>query len=479
MLQEVSNYIKSNHLIEVGDRIVVGVSGGADSVCLLNVLVELYPIGIELYVVHVNHGIRGEEADRDEEFVRSLSQSLGIPYFRYNYDIRKIAREEGLTEEEAGRMARYRSFLDICNRHGCNKIAVAHNKNDNAETVLFHLFRGSGIKGLSGIRPTRIVETDTGGEVTLIRPLLFAQRDQIEAYLSQRKISYCIDRTNLEEDYSRNKLRNRILTYVSREINSNAIHHIAEAATRISEVDRYIEKQVENRYQELVKYNNGIYRLHLDDFEKEDIVLQKGILYKIMENLAGSRQNIETKHIEEVLGLIVKPVGKQISLPYGMIAVRDYQALEIMMADREEERYQRAFLHKELVIPGVTLLSEPRKIIESNVRPFESGMIFPKNSCTKWIDYDKIENALIVRTRKKGDFLQINGQGGTKKLKDYFIDAKIPQKDRDKMLLLADGSHVIWILTDGRMSEKYKINSETKCILEMKINDAEEKNNVR
>lgn len=480
MLQEVSSYIKSNYLIEAGDRIVIGVSGGADSICLLHVLYELYyHKGVELFVVHINHGIRGAEADRDEEFVKQLSESLGLLFFPFSYDIRTIATEEGLSEEEAGRVVRYRSFLEICDRHRCNKIAIAHNKNDNAETVLFHLFRGSGIRGLSGIRPTRRVETEAGGEVTIIRPLLLVERDQIEAFLNVRQLSYCIDQTNLQEDYSRNKLRNRVLTYVTREINTNAVNHIAEAADRLSEVDRYIEKQVEDRFQVLVRHKDGIYRLMIDAFEKEDIVLRKGILYKIMEKLAGSRKNIETKHVEEILSLTSKQVGKQVSLPYGIVAIRDYQGLALRIKDMEEEENLRTFDEKKLVIPGLTLLSEFGKTIRTEILSNDGGIIFPKNSCTKWIDYDKIENALTVRTRKEGDFLQINSQGGTKKLKNYFIDSKTPVKERDKTLLIADGDHIIWIPTDGRMSEKYKISTQTKNILELKIFDVEEKKNVR
>lgn len=479
MLQKVSNYIRERHLIEAGDKIVIGVSGGADSVCLLYVLHELYrEQEITLIVVHVNHGIRGEAAERDEEFVRSLANKLGMDFYAFHYDIHRIAEEAGLTEEEAGRNVRYESFLEICNRFQCNKIGIAHNKNDNAETVLFHLFRGSGIRGLSGIDPARKIRNETGEEIMIIRPLLSVERQEIEAYLEHREIPYCIDQTNLEDNYSRNKLRNRVLTYVTNEINANAIHHLNEASEKLAEIDRYIEKQVTKQMEELVKQGIDGYQILVEDLMKVDIVIRKGILLKIIEKLAGSRKDIGTKHLEEVLSLLDRQVGKRVMLPYGIRAVREYEVLRLFVDSGEQEELG-VFSERVLCIPGITFLKEKGIAIQTRVIPYEAGIFIHKNSCKKWIDYDRIENAVTVRTRKMGDYFEVNSQGGNKKLKDYFIDHKIPQKDRDGILLIADGSHILWILSDGRMSEKYKINDDTQNILELKIINTEEKDNDR
>ncbi len=486
MIDKVSKYIEENNLISESDKIVVGVSGGADSVCLLHVLNELYrERSVELLVAHIHHGIRGEAADRDEAFVRQLADKLELPFLSYRYDIPRIAEEEGMTEEEAGRELRYRTFLTICNTYGCNKIAVAHNRNDNAETVLFNLFRGSGIRGLGGISSSREASPDQKS-VTMIRPLLFVLREEIEEYLRNNRIEYCTDASNLSECYSRNKLRNNVLSYVTREVNFNAVTHITEAAEDLKEASDFIEKQVMTKFEELVKFpdegGEPLFEFDADAMNREDIVLQKGILIKIIEKLSGSRRDISRTHVLKLLELLRKPVGKQISLPYGITAKRSYHAIRIF---RQEELIRTRALQERidpviLKIPGSIMADSVGKVVESGIISNKKGLTFPKNSCTKWFDYDKIENALELRTRKDGDYLQINSLGGRKKLKDYFIDQKLPKEQRDSVLLLADGSHILWILADGdRMSEKYKITEETDRILWININNAEEKEDGR
>ena len=186
MLKKVSDYINSHNLIENGDRILVGVSGGADSVCLLHILSTLYQDSdVDFFVVHVHHGIRNEEADRDEAFVKSLCEGLKLPYCAYHFDVISLAGHEGLSEEEAGRRVRYKAFTDASDRFGCNKVAVAHNKNDNAETFLLNLFRGSAVKGLTGMDSIINMNTDAGS-IVVIRPLLPITREEIEAYIKKR-----------------------------------------------------------------------------------------------------------------------------------------------------------------------------------------------------------------------------------------------------------------------------------------------------
>jgi len=479
MLEKVFNYAASNHMIERGDRIIVGVSGGADSVCLLHVLHKLYQeMDVTLIAVHVNHGIRGEEADRDEQYVKELCQSYGIRFHRVMEDVRKIALEQGLSEEEAGRNVRYEAFLKIGKTEKCNKIAVAHNKNDNAETVLFHLFRGTGIKGLTGTPPCRKLTTDTG-EMMLIRPLLCAERREIEAYLKSESILYQIDSTNLTEDYSRNKIRNRILQYAVEEINSGAVGNICDSAAKLEEVWEYIDSQVELRFQTIVSHTGDFYEIPVRELMQEPAVLQKGILRRIMEKLAGSLKDLESGHVDAVLSLIQKQVGKCIHLPYGILAERGYDQIKMYLAAdlkdcvEQEQRMEPVSVR----IPGQTIITQKRKKFETEIIKYEKNEPIPKSSCMKWFDYDKIENAVVIRQRREGDVIQVNASGGRKKLKDYFIDQKIPQKQRDSQLLITDGSHVMWIPGAGeRMSEKYKVDTATKNVLLMKMFDLEEEN---
>ena len=196
MLTRVYNYVKSHKLIKKGDRILLGVSGGADSVCLLHLLSTLYrDKNVDFFVVHVNHGIRFEEAERDEAFVKALCANMGLAYSVYHYDVKAIASKLGLSEEEAGRKVRYEAFADASIKNKCNKVATAHNKNDNAETILFNLFRGSGIKGLTGMSPIITMKMDAG-VITIIRPILSIERGDIEEYLSKGNLEFQNDSTD-------------------------------------------------------------------------------------------------------------------------------------------------------------------------------------------------------------------------------------------------------------------------------------------
>jgi len=478
MIKKVFDYIEANNLIEYGDRILIGVSGGADSVCLMHILSSLYKdTDVKLFAVHVHHGIREIEADNDKAFVEELCNKLNIPFLAYHYDVKSIADREGLSEEEAGRKVRYESFYDASIKYRCNKIAIAHNKNDNAETILFNLFRGSGIKGLTGIKPLITMKTDTGN-ITIIRPLLFVTRDEIETYLSENNLGFQSDSTNFQNIYTRNKIRNVILNYAKKEINSNVVDHITNTGIILSEVWSFAEKHINDRFRAIVREKTGLYEYNTDELEKEDIIVQKGIIMEIFSRLAGNLKDIEAKHVDDVLSLNQKQVGKKLNLPYGMTAVKKYGIINIYNSSVTENNRQEKISIDEtdIIVPGRTYVEQLGICIETEILKNKKIDSFPKNCCVKWFDYDKIENTLKLRTRKTGDWLQINSQGGRKKLKDYFIDMKIPKEERNHILLVADGSHVIWVLDPGnRISENYKITDQTKKILSINIINAKEK----
>jgi tRNA(Ile)-lysidine synthase len=476
MLSKAWDCIKLNNMIEKGDRIVVGVSGGADSVCLLYVLEAFCRgCGAHLTTVHINHGIRGEEAEQDEQFVKELCRGLKIDFCSFYYPVKEIAKELGLSEEEAGRKIRYETFLEICKSRKCNKIAVAHNRNDNAETVLFNLFRGTGIKGLSGIESKRSILTEVG-EIILIRPLLYIERKEIEDYLQQRNITWQTDSTNLHEDYSRNKIRNKILAYAVKEINSGATCNITETASQLREAGDFIEAEVCKAYLSLVDESEGCLRIPINEFLTKHLVIQKGIIMKMLEKLSGKRKDIEAKHIQAVLSLFEKQVGRLIHLPYEIIAEKEYEQIKLFCVARDRNNVVRIAPDSIRVgTSGETLIPWKAKICETVLINYKNNITIPKSSCVKWFDYDKIENAVTIRTRREGDFIQINSSGGNKKLKDYFIDQKIPQRLRDRILLVADGSHIMWIVGEwDRMSERYKVDETTQRVLIMKMFDLEE-----
>lgn len=483
MINKVSKYINSNKLIEKGDRIIIGVSGGADSVCLLHILFSLYKdTDVKLIAVHVHHGIRGKEADEDEAFVRDLCNNLGVEFVAYHYDMKLTAKEEGLSEEEAGRKIRYQSFLEASKKNKCNKVAIAHNKNDSAETFLFNLFRGSGIKGLTGINPMVTMKTDTG-DITIIRPLLFVRREDIEEYLKEEGLSYQSDLTNFSDLYTRNKIRNRILAYIKDNINPGVVEHITSAADILGETYDFVDRYSCDRFMAIVSESDNSYEYDVNELMKEDIVIQKEVIRKILEKLAGKLKDIEKKHVEDILALGKKQVGRRIHLPYNMLALKKYDKVMIYIVQdnsKESIKNHNKMEPVEIKIPGKTYLSKDDIYIDTKTFNYDKNETFPQNSCVKWFDCDRIENTLILRTRRTGDYIQINSQGGRKKLKDYFIDLKIPKEERDNILLVADENHILWIIGYGnRISENYKISDSTNHILSMKLIDSKEKKNDR
>lgn len=328
--KEIIAFCEKYQMFQTGDGIVIGLSGGADSVCLtyfLDSIREQY--ALKLYAVHVHHGIRGAEADQDEAFAEKCAERLGIPYESVKYDIPALAKQHGMSEEEAGRFYRYQYFREVVERRGCKWIAVAHHRDDQAETVLFHLLRGSGLRGMGGIRPV---------QNGIIRPLLAVSRQEIEQELRAEGIDWREDATNQECQYARNKLRNEVIPYLRREIQPEAVSHIAETALQLQEAWGYMSRQVKLAAEQMAFRGQGKIRLKRSAFLELDPALQPYVLLNLIEELAGNRKDIGKVHIRALMDLIQGDTGRRISLPYRLQAGRDYEEIWLAkMADGEEE----------------------------------------------------------------------------------------------------------------------------------------------
>lgn len=479
--EKVFSYIREHHMLEPQDSIVAGISGGADSICLLYMLIKLAErMPITLSVVHVNHGIR-IEAEEDLCYVESLCEKHGISFYPYHIDVRKKAEEDSCSEEEAGRNARYQAFSETAELVHANKIAVAHNKNDCSETMLFHLFRGSGVRGLSGISPVR-------GKI--IRPILCLERKEIEAYLEERGISYCHDRTNEEDSYTRNRIRHHILPYADREIVKGCVGHMAETAELFQEVEDYLTQQTETAMTHCVRKENVIgtegeeliYRIVVSEFATYHRAIQKRILYQLVVSLSPQKKDITQVHIRDLHSLFQKEANRDMILPFGIVGQRRYGEVMIMRKKKkglgEQEKgqdvvfIQETVKYKDLLTHAQTVSLQDGTKLELTVFSANgSELCFPQKKYTKFFDYDKIEHDLVIRTRKMGDYLTIAGQKGQlrhKSVKDYMITEKIPREERDTTVLLAEKEHILWLLP-YRMSEYYKVSSETKNILQVKL----------
>ena len=460
VIKIVESYMEQHHMVEEGDVIVAGVSGGADSVCLFTILKEYCAKkGATLVVVHMNHGIR-EDAAKDAEFVGNLCQAAGVEYHLFCEDIPAYAKERGIGTEEAGRMARYEAFEKIRASFGTHaKIAVAHNRNDQAETTLFHLLRGSGVAGLSGIMPVR---------EHIIRPLLCVERKEIEYYLTQKGIKWCIDSTNEENTYTRNKLRNVVFPYVEKEICEQSIHHVARAAEEMAQVRTFLEELTSEAEKTVLKKEKEMVSICQEEFLKQHEVIRKQLILRALAYLVPSRKDFTSLHVRDILSLFEKHSGKQIQLPYGLCAVREFDKIII----RKQTSETGGQVIMPVTVPGQVICKDGT-IVEFSLLPADKYRDIPQKTYTKWFDYGKIGHCLMLRNRQSGDYLTITAGGGRKKIKEYFIEEKVPRLERENKLLLADDKHILWII-GMRISEAYKVTDETKTILQVKIKHTEE-----
>ena len=303
MKEKVKEIIKKYNLINTGDKIVLGVSGGPDSIAMLDILRQLKSeMEFEIYVVHINHSIRGEDADEDEEYVKNYCRKYEIECFTKKIDVPTIARTEKIGTEEAGRKVRYEYFEEILKETGSNKIAIAHNKNDNVETIIMHLLRGSGISGLKGIEPIR--------ENKFIKPLIECDRQEIEKYCEENNLQPRIDKTNFENECTRNKIRNIVIPYIKKEFNPNIIETMTRLSDVISSENDFIENIAKENYNKiLVIEGKDKIELKLKEFNLLDEVLKNRIILIATKKLFGSTQGIEKVNIVDIIKLCNNNIG--------------------------------------------------------------------------------------------------------------------------------------------------------------------------
>ena len=457
MLEKVKNYIEKWHMLKSEDKVIVGVSGGADSICLVLLLLELQKtIGFEMVAVHVNHGLRGEEADKDQEYVMRFCEKQGLLCEAYFENVELVAKKWKQSTEEAGREVRRRFFEQAMKKHGGTKIALAHHQDDSAETFLIHLARGTGLRGLGGIAPVK-------GNV--IRPLLCVRRKEIEDYLTQCGVEYCIDETNASDCYTRNRIRNHILPYLEEQVNPKTVAHMNETMEQIRQVQELLDELTREAWEICVqKVENG-YCIEEHSYRKLSKVIPPLLIKQVMATVSSCEKDLEAVHVNQIQDLFEKQTGRKLDLPYRMEARRSYEGVFIGIKEEVEE-------------------FEEEKVFDINQAEadFDWGTYkvhcqkINVNACSKKhtevFNCDIIKGNISFRTRREGDYITIHPDGRTQKLKSYFINEKIPQSERDKILLVAEGSHILWIV-GYRKNCAYEVNEETKNILEIKIHKGE------
>ena len=316
MKQKVIETIRKYSLIEDGDKIVLGVSGGPDSISMLNILKEIKEeqiIKFEIYVAHINHMIR-EEAIDDEKYVEDYCNRNNIKCYIKRIDVVKIANDKKIGTEEAGRNARYDFFEEILKETDSNKIAIAHNKNDKIETIIMHLLRGSGLLGLKGIEPIR--------DNKFIRPLIECERSEIEQYCEENELNPRIDKTNFENEYTRNKIRNMVIPYIKQKFNPNIIQTLSRLSEVVTEEVEYVDKQTQKIYQQiLIEKTDQQIALNLKKFNEQEKIIKSQLILLATKQLMGSTQGIEKIHIEDIIKLCNNNIGNKYLTPNKKIKI--------------------------------------------------------------------------------------------------------------------------------------------------------------
>ncbi|MCR5526688.1 MAG: tRNA lysidine(34) synthetase TilS [Lachnospiraceae bacterium] len=447
---QVKRYIINNRMIMPGERVAVGVSGGADSMCLLFLLNSLSKeLGFSIIAVHVEHGIRGQESLDDASYTEEECRKLGIEYRVFHIDAPKLAAERRETLEEAARIERYRIFESV----GADKIAVAHHAGDEAETLLFNIFRGSGLKGLGAIAPIR-------GKV--IRPLLELTKSQIIDFCDENEIKFRTDKTNFDNDIARNAIRNQIIP-IADKINSASVAHMAKIAASMRDWNDYIEFEADKLEKKYISEDKaGRVRLDTAVFENTKAIMVSEIVRRCILRASGKLKDITAEHINNCMELGRNTSGKSLDIPYGICVKNEFGTL---IFEKKSHKSVKDSVNIEVPLNGIINTKDGKRWKFESQSDYD-GRIIKDITYTKWFDYDRIVEKPILRTRRTGDYVSI--KGGRKKLKDVFIEAKIPASERDSLIILADGSHIIWV-PGIRMSECYKVSESTKKIWKVEV----------
>ena len=435
MYKKIKQFCETKKLISENDKIIVGLSGGADSICLLLILCELKEeLGFFLEAITINHKLR-PEAEDEIKFVEELCKKMDIPLKVKAVDVQAYQKASHLGTEEAARILRYEIFDEEI-QNGA-KIALAHHRNDQAETVLFHMFRGSDIRGLRGMEAKRDA---------YIRPLLCVTREEIESYLHQKDQFFVTDHSNFDTVYSRNFIRHELLAKATEQICDKSVEHICELAESAGYAVDYLEQQTKALFDQYVEEKKDFYfRIKKEYLLQSHPYMRSSLVYEMLWRFCGKKKDISKVHVDSILELCHSQSGRKLDLIYDMKAFTDQTWLYVGSDTKKIQAEKYSFSLKTF--------------------PYEKGMEIPDELYTKWFDYDKISSSLCVRNRQTGDYFYCS-EDRKQKLKDYFINEKISLLERDEIPLIADDHHILWIV-GHRISSYYKITDQTKMVLEI------------
>ncbi|MBS1259606.1 MAG: tRNA(Ile)-lysidine synthase [Candidatus Scalindua arabica] len=478
--KQVTSIIKEYNLFRANDTVLLGVSGGPDSVALLSLIFDANRVNStysNIFIAHLNHLIRGKESEEDEQFVSDLAKKFKLSFVSERRDVKEIARECKMSLEEAAREERYKFFESAAERVGANVIAVGHNADDNAETILHRIIRGTGIAGLGGMKPKR--KLTPLSSINLVRPLLFTWRKDIIAYLKEKNLSYRIDSTNFETDQFRNRIRAELIPLLEKNYNSKTKESLIKLGETAAQNYDFLQAQAKNLLEEVLlsvegKTDEILSEIVLDMHKLKEIpqILQQIIIKEAVVRLNIPLKKLGYKNYKNILSILnyqKTPVSK---------AVKDY--LNVKIEDGKLHLSKKKYYAEDspvlnetvIKIPGETKLVETRYTVKMEIKEINNGFLEEfKLSRTKYdeaVDFDKISVPLMIRTRRPGDKFWPLGSPGIQKVKDFFINNKISMLERDTVPIVTMNGQPIWIV-GFRIDDRIRVKKETKKLLIMKF----------
>ena len=482
--QKLADFIIANRLFGSAEKVVLAVSGGADSMALMYAMHALKTESLfnaELLCAHINHQLRGTEGDLDEEFVVAQATKLKLAVTTQRIDVRGFAHIHKLSIETAARQLRMEALIDIAKANDCSLIAMAHQKNDNAETIIQRLSRGTGIRGLAGIWPERVF----ADEVRFVRPLLCFTRDEIVNYLQQRNLNWRRDHTNDDCSYRRNYIRHRLIPVLQQDCTGSVVEQLSHLARSARGYYGIVCSRADEFWPHLADCDGVKIVLDLKLFLTKSQPVKVELIRRSLANIACGERYMGQGHYESILRLAKQNVaGRKIELPGGFVVRREYGSLIFTRLETETAVAGRMVKPVRLKIPGQTRFC--RHLIEARVlnneEPCQKSEIaslsraksrdrkskIPTFSGIEWLDMDKIKQPLIVRRRRPGDRFVPLGQSEVKKLGKFLTGQRVPYEIRRDVLVVADREKIIWVWP-VRISEQSKIASQTRKILQLQI----------
>jgi tRNA(Ile)-lysidine synthase len=437
LYEDFLNFISENNLFRSDNRILLAVSGGIDSMAMAHLFLKLET---KIGIAHCNFCLRDKESDKDEELVKSFSDKNGVPFYTRRFKTKEYSLKNGISVQMAARELRYTWFEKVRRDNGFDFVAVAHNLNDNIETLLINLIRGTGITGLSGMKPA---------SEKIIRPLLFALRSDIEDYCSQARITFREDSSNAETRYTRNKIRHLVIPLL-KEINPSIEETLTETAKKLAGTDEIVTDYVNGIRTQLSVKNGETIIFNIEKLK--GLRAGKALIFELFSpfGITGTTSG-------DLLTVIAGNSGKQIFTKTHRLIRSRNELIVIPIRTKKQENYRINSPEDILMIPG---------IVSAGIVTRESGFKISDNQNIASIDYDLLKFPLLIRTWESGDYFFPLGMKKKKKLSDYFIDRKYSLADKEKAILLESGGCIVWIIGE-RLDDRFKVTESTTRIFQV------------